>query len=234
MNEEKISPPGSSPSEAPSGTPQSPDSGLQQIAKETAQTAKTKIETLKNAAKEQGGAAVEEIQTVAQTAAREAQEAGRDFLQEQKESLAQKVDKYTEALRATSERLRVDEGNVLADPAQKAAEQLERMSSYLRDKEPGDFLYDLESYARRRPEVVFGGLFVVGLAAARFLKASRKRPRHTGPLNQSATRVLQSSLLQLPVPRLQRSLSPNRRLFHRLFPRRPVLRRQDQHLQCHE
>jgi vacuolar-type H+-ATPase subunit E/Vma4 len=65
------------------GTPQSPDSGLQQIAKETAQTAKTKIETIKNAAKEQGGAAVEEIQTVAQTAAREARDAGRDFLQEQ-------------------------------------------------------------------------------------------------------------------------------------------------------
>src|SRR6266850_4166916 len=54
-------------------------------------------------------------------------------------------------------------------------------ASYLRGKEPGDFLYDLESYARRSPEVVFGGLFVVGLAAARFLKASRKRPRHTGP-----------------------------------------------------
>ena len=128
--------------------------------------------------------------------AREAQEAGRDFIQEQKENLAQKVDKYAEAVRATSERLRSEEGNVLADPAQKAAQQLERVSSYLRDKEPGDFLYDLESYARRRPEVVFGGLFVVGLAAARFLKASRRRPRRAGP----AEPIGDAGTLQLSTP----------------------------------
>jgi hypothetical protein len=90
--------------------------------------------------------------------------------------------KYAEALRAASERLRNEEqGNVLADPAQKAAEQLEGMSSFLREKEPADFLDELETFARRRPEVVFGGLFVVGLAAARFLKASRRRPRRAGP-----------------------------------------------------
>ena len=180
MNEEKISSSDPNPSEPYSDTPELPGSGLQQMAKETAETAKAKIETLKSAAQEQGAAAVEEMKTVAQTAAREAQEAGRDFIHEQKENLAHKVDKYAEAVRATSERLRSDEGNVLADPAQKAAEQLERISSYLRDREPGDFLYDLESYARRRPEIVFGGLFVVGLAIARFLKASRSRPRHAG------------------------------------------------------
>ena len=160
--------------------PQSPGSGLKQMAKETAQTAKTKMETLKSAAQEQGGAAVEEIKTVAQSATRQAQEAGRDFIQEQKENLAQKVDQYTEAMRAACERLRSEEGNVLAGPAQKAVDQLERMSGYLRDKQPADILDDLESYARRRPEVVFGGLFVVGLAAARFFKASRRRPRRAG------------------------------------------------------
>jgi hypothetical protein len=46
VNEEKISAPGFSPPEAPAGTPRSPGSGLQQMAKETAQTSKTKIETL--------------------------------------------------------------------------------------------------------------------------------------------------------------------------------------------
>ena len=179
MNEEKISPPDSSPPQMTSRKPDPPGSDLKQVAKETAQTAKEKLETLKSAAQEQGGAAVEEIKTVAQSATRQAQEAGRNFIDEQKENLAQKVDQYAEAIRAASEKLRSEEGNVLAGPAQNAVDQLERMSGYLREKQPADFLDDLESYARRRPEVVFGGLFVVGLAAARFFKASRKRP-HPG------------------------------------------------------
>jgi hypothetical protein len=174
MNEKKISRSATT-TETPS------PSGLQQKAKQAAQAAQTEVQKLKGAAREQGSTAVEEVKTVAQSAAREAQEAGRDFVHEQKENLAQKVHKYAEAVRAASEGLRGEEGNVLADPAQKAAEQLEAMSSYLREKELADFLDDLESFTRRRPEVVFGGLFVMGLAAARFFKASRRRPRLAGP-----------------------------------------------------
>jgi hypothetical protein len=181
MNEEKNSPTDRSASETSSGTPSLGGAGAQQPAKQATQTAQTEIETLKNSALEQGSAAVEEIKTAAQSAARQAQEAGRDFVHEQKEHLAHKVDEYAGAVRATAERLRNDEGNVLATPAQKAAEQLEQMSRYLREKEPADFLDDLESFARRKPEVVFGALFAAGLAAARFFKASRRRPRGAGP-----------------------------------------------------
>ena len=178
MNEKTNSPAGLTTPETPSSAPQP---AAQQKAKQTSQTVQAEIEKLKGAARDQGSATVEEIKTAAQSGAREAQEAGRDFVHEQKENLAQRVHKYAEALRAASERLRDEEGNVLAEPAQKGAEQLERMSSYLREKEPNDFLEDLETFARRKPEVVFGGLFVVGLAAARFLKASRRRPRRAGP-----------------------------------------------------
>jgi hypothetical protein len=196
MKEEKISPTGLTGAETPSGTPRPSHSGLQQTAKQAAQAAQTEIEKLKGAAREQGSAAVEEIKTVAQSAAREAQEAGRDFVHQHKENLAQGVHKYAEALRAASEGLRDEEGNVLAEPAQKGAEQLERMSSYLREKELNDFLEDLETFARRKPEVVFGGLFVVGLAAARFLKASRRRPRRAGP----AESMGDAGTLQLSTP----------------------------------
>jgi gas vesicle protein len=171
MNEEKNSPTDNS------GSDTSSLGAAPQLAKQVTQTAQTQIDTLKHSALEQGSAAVEEIKTAAQSAARQVQEAGRDFVHEQKQNLAHKVDEYAGAVRATAERLRDDEGNVLATPAQKAAEQLEQMSSYLREKEPADFLDDLESFARRKPEVVFGALFAVGLAAARFFKASRRRPR---------------------------------------------------------
>ena len=168
--------------EIPSSMPPSPGSGLKQMAKETAQTAKEKLEPLKSAAQEQGGAAVEEIKTVAQSATRQAQEAGRNFIDEQKENLAQKVDQYAEAIRAASEKLRSEEGNVLAGPAQNAVDQLERMSGYLREKEPADFLDDLELYARRRPEVVFWRTFRRRYSGGEifqgFQKTSASRPRH--------------------------------------------------------
>ena len=227
MNEEKISTPGFTTPETPSGAPQPSGSGLQQMAKGTAQTAKAKIETLKSAAHEQGGAVVTEIKTVAQSATRQAQEAGRNFIDEQKENLAQKVDQYVDAMRAACERLRSEEGNVLVGPAQKAVDQLEQMSGYLREKQPADFLDDLESYARRRPEVVFGGFFVVGLAAARFFKASRKRPhpgqasRERRPTNRAEIRAFPTSQLQLLVLKPQ----PHCPLGHRR--RAPRCRRQN-------
>jgi hypothetical protein len=54
MNEEKTS----ATELKPSDTSPSPGSGLQQRAKETAQTAKKEIEALKSAAREEGSAAV--------------------------------------------------------------------------------------------------------------------------------------------------------------------------------
>ena len=160
-----------------------------------------------------GGAAFEEIKTVAQSATRQAQEAGRDFIDEQKENLAQRVDQYTEAMRSACEKLRSEEGNVLAGPAQKAVDQLERMSGYLREKQLADVLDDLESYARRRPEVVFGGLFVVGLAAARFLKASRRRLHRAGPpedIGNASTPDFSGAALS-SVPSAARSFAPSGR-----------------------
>ncbi|MGC1480145.1 MAG: hypothetical protein WA771_06555, partial [Chthoniobacterales bacterium] len=41
-------------------------------------------------------------------------------------------------------------------------------------KSVGDLVEDLRRTASRRPELFFGGMFVVGLATARFLKASRR------------------------------------------------------------
>ena len=178
MIQDKVSTIGATVAETP---PEEPSSGgLQEAAKDSTAAAQTEFEKLKGSAREQGSAAVKEIKTVAESTARQAQQAGSDFVSEQKANFAQKVQNYAEAVRKASKRLRDEEGNILAEPAQKAAEQLERMSTYLRDKEPADLLDDLESFTRRRPEVVFGGLFVIGLVAARFFKASSRRASDAG------------------------------------------------------
>ena len=208
MNEEITSPPNRNRAESPTETP---SRGLQQMAKETTETAQTEIEKLKDTARKQGGAVVEEIKTLAQSAVKEVQETGGDFVHEQKENLAQKVAKYGEALHAASERLRSEEGNLLANPAQKAADQLQSISSYLHEKEPADFLEDLETFTRRRPEVVFGGLFVAGLAAARFFKASRRRPLSSGipkPAGEVGTVQLSAAApVSAPIPAASEALS---------------------------
>jgi hypothetical protein len=38
----------------------------------------------------------------------------------------------------------------------------------------------VEGFARRQPELFFGGMFLAGLAVARFLKASQPRPDYSG------------------------------------------------------
>lgn len=66
------------------------------------------------------------------------------------------------------------------------AEQCEEASDYLQRRSFGGIWQDLEDIARRRPVLVVGGLFALGLAAARFLRASR--PAYAGsPLDQRHT-----------------------------------------------
>lgn len=156
-----------------------PSSGLTETSR-VVDEARSKMEHLKESARKEGSAAVDHIKSAAQSAVREAQETGQSFVKNQKESLAGRFSEYANAVQSMSEKLRGDEDNILAGPAEKAAGSLNRISDYLREKEPAELLDDLESLARRKPELVFGGLFVVGFAAARFFKASRRQsPRES-------------------------------------------------------
>ena len=142
--------------------------------------ARSELEKLKGSARKEGSAAVDQIKSAAQSAVRNAHETGQSFVKSQKENLATRFSEYANAVQSMSEKLRGDDDNILAGPAEKAAGSLNRISDYLREKDPAEVLDDLESLARRKPELVFGGLFVVGFAAARFFKASRRQgPRES-------------------------------------------------------
>ncbi len=117
------------------------------------------------------------LKSEAQRTARQAKDTGSRLLAKQKDAIAGKMHHYEDAIRAAAETLREEEENILVGPATEAAEQLGRACRYLDEREPADLLHDVESLARRRPELVFGSLFVAGFAASRFLKASSRRPR---------------------------------------------------------
>ena len=80
------------------------------------------------------------------------------------------------ALRHTSRELRTNGNDPQATVADAAAERMEQAASTCRGAENADrILADVEDLARRQPMVVAAGGLMLGLAAARFLKASSDR-----------------------------------------------------------
>jgi hypothetical protein len=149
--------------------------GLHQSTEQVKQSAQAEFQKLKGAAHEHTAAAVEQMKEKAQDASQQAKEMSSTFFKGQKQNVVSRVDAYAESARKAAECLRSSEGHAVAGAVSTAAEQLTRVSDYLRQKEPTDLLHDVEQFARRKPEIVFGGMFLLGLAASRFLKASSPR-----------------------------------------------------------
>jgi hypothetical protein len=96
-------------------------------------------------------------------------------LSTQKGRAAEGLDVIAQAVRQTTQQLRNDQHDTIAQYADRAAEQLERFSSSVRDKDLNALLQDAQQLARRQPGLFIGGSFVLGLLAARFLKSSRQQ-----------------------------------------------------------
>ncbi|MCA9108993.1 MAG: hypothetical protein KDA52_03515 [Planctomycetaceae bacterium] len=166
----------------------SKDRTVKQEATQAVDDAKAGAQRTAAAIKSEAASMVDDVQTVAADAAQGMKVEGHDFLDRQKRRAADEVSHFEAAIRRASETLRAEDDDNLADYADRAAEKLSRVKSYLHRKKLGDVLCDVENAARQRPELVFGGLLVAGLAAARFLKASsrtrsgRRRSRERGAL----------------------------------------------------
>jgi len=140
---------------------------------------------------------VGEAQDKAQEVAGEAQEKAREAAGKAQENVRQQVDqRSTEAgekvtstaqdLRSVGEELRKQGKDAPAKLADRAAEQTEKVGSYLKDKGPDEMLHDVEDFGRQRPWAVLAGGLALGVVAARFLKASsrdryQQRSNGSGP-----------------------------------------------------
>lgn len=108
-------------------------------------------------------------------AAVKAKEEGHNIMLNQKQRVASELRAYSEAARRAAGRLEGESDLHLSRYVNGAAERLESLSRQVEERDLGEIWDDLESMARRRPEIYFGGMFVAGLAVARFLKASRRK-----------------------------------------------------------
>lgn len=65
-----------------------------------------------------------------------------------------------------------DKESALPKYATQAADQVERLSRYVKSHNLGELVGDVETFARKEPVIFLGGAFAVGLVAARFIKSS--------------------------------------------------------------
>jgi len=117
----------------------------------------------------------ERVKEKAKEAGDKVKEHGRTFLNEQKGRVGSEIRTYSTAARHAAERLESESDTNLSSYVSSAADQLDRLATRVQERDLGELIDDVEEMARRRPEVFYGGMFVAGLVAARFLKASKEK-----------------------------------------------------------
>ena len=77
-----------------------------------------------------------------------------------------------DAARKTTQSLREHQHETLAGYVEQAADQIERFSRNLKNKDVGELVRDAQGLARRQPALFVGSAFAIGLLGARFFKSS--------------------------------------------------------------
>lgn len=107
--------------------------------------------------------------------ASEARERGEEYVRLGKDRAANRLAGVSASIRQSAERFEQEHDPNIAQYTRLAAEKLERAAAYVREHDLRELRRDGEELVRRHPAIFFGGMFLAGLAAARFLKASAER-----------------------------------------------------------
>jgi gas vesicle protein len=126
-------------------------------------------------ARDQFRGAGEQIRESAQSTAEEVRRQGAGFVQDRKAQAADQLKSFSSAIRSAADRLHEENDHNLAAYAEATAERVESAARYLSERDFSRITDDVESFARRQPELFLGGMFLTGLGLSRFLKASRQR-----------------------------------------------------------
>lgn len=96
----------------------------------------------------------------------------RDRAQSAKEHTAERIRGVATQFKSMGDTLR-EEDPFVAKVAARASSSIEGVAKYVDSASAQSFIRDTEQLARRQPLLFFGGAFLAGLAAGRFLKSSR-------------------------------------------------------------
>ncbi len=101
-------------------------------------------------------------------------------LDNQKHRASQRMAPVQMALRETAHQLRSQGQGPIAQYAEKASDQVERFSGYLRETDVDEIIDEVRGVARRRPALFLGGAAALGFLATRFLKSSSQQAGSAG------------------------------------------------------
>ena len=93
-------------------------------------------------------------------------------LNTQKDRATDGIGTVVDAVRNATRQLRDQNHGTLADYVERSANQLERWSKDLRNRDVAELLRGAQNLARRQPAMFVGSAFTLGLLSARFLKSS--------------------------------------------------------------
>lgn len=125
-------------------------------------------------AREQVRQVTDQVVGQAKTSLRQARDSATSSLNDSRSQAAERIGGIAEAVRSTSRQLREDHQEKVADLTDSLADQVDRLSSYLRDRNLTDVREDLEQFARRQPALTVGIALALGILGARFIKSSRR------------------------------------------------------------
>ena len=123
--------------------------------------AQQKVGEVASQVQEKAGEMVEQVRRTASTR-----------LDQQKDQATGSLWSVANAIRRTGEELRDKDQGAIAQVTDKAAEQVERLSSFLGHRDVNQIVNEVQHFARRQPGLFLGGAFALGLLGARFLKSS--------------------------------------------------------------
>jgi len=119
--------------------------------------------------------AISDATDKAQQTGQQAAERVREQVDGRSTTAGEQVSSIADVARRMGDELRGESKDREAKLVDGAADRMERLGGYLRDGDADRFLADVEDFGRRQPMALAAGGVVVGLLAARFLKASSSR-----------------------------------------------------------
>lgn len=122
--------------------------------------------------KEAGAEAQEGLRATAQQMSSALRREGGSFADEQRHRLSEQTANVGEVVRDTAQRLRDQECTHMAGYVESLADRIDGVARYIGETHVKAMIHDVEDLARERPEIFLGGMFLIGLAAARFFRAA--------------------------------------------------------------
>jgi hypothetical protein len=135
---------------------------------------KPTIQSIATTARQQAGQIADQAKSQAGVLASQAADAVKSQIDTQKSKAADNLGSLSNAIRQSADSLSQNGQPQIAGVVTSAAEKIDDVTSYLRNKNVDEIASEINDYARQNPQIFIGGAFLLGIAVARFLKSSQR------------------------------------------------------------